>query len=148
MAFTAALFEGNCRRRWRYLAPRQLSLFNSDMAAMRKAPATRFCTFLCPLPMTFPPLTGLPGVSPSHEVKSSSEGNALTFVPISETIVCAVMMLIPSMVHRFTPQIRSSSASRFRIVGWLSLAFPDFFGFFAGEPFVGVANGTLGSWLR
>jgi len=43
--------------------------------------------------MTFPPLTGSPDGNPIHEVKSSSEGNPFMFVPISETMVYAVMIL-------------------------------------------------------
>jgi hypothetical protein len=43
------------------------------VAAMRKAPATRFCTFLRPLPMIFPPVISLAGVRPSHEAKWLSD---------------------------------------------------------------------------
>src|ERR1700722_6208312 len=48
MALTAALCEGNCLRKWRYRAPRQLSLFSSEVPAIPKPPATRSCTFLWP----------------------------------------------------------------------------------------------------
>src|SRR5580658_6996424 len=110
---------------------------------MRKAAATPFFTFLFPLLTTDPPLKSLPGVRPSQEVKFFSDGNAFMSVTISATIVCAVITLIPSIKHRFTPQILVSSSSRFAIRGWLPRAFEPFgfLVFLLADGWVSLARG-------
>ncbi len=74
-------------------------------------------------------------------------------VPISATIVCAVMTLIPSIEHGLTPQIRVSSSSRFAILGWLSRTFEPFFLFLFSPPSCWFSaareiSGTFGSFFR
>jgi len=75
---------------------------------MRSASAARLGTLRRTTRTTLPPLRSRLGVSPSQLTKSCSLGKRLMSVPISARMVCAVMTLMPSMVVRSTPQMRTS----------------------------------------
>src|SRR5664279_4289085 len=89
-----------CRLKY---APSALFELNNVNAAMRSAEAARLATGLVALLNTLPPLILEPGQRPSQEVKCFSVFQRLMSIPISAMTLSAVLVLMPLMPERSTP---------------------------------------------